>query len=61
MSYYLPAYAHLVTIVPEFLVSTSLLLVFKRTARQKLLDRIYMILVLVTATITPFRSGPRLH
>jgi uncharacterized membrane protein len=63
MTYYQLAYAHLATIVPAFLIGTTLLFMKKGTAVHKLLGRIYMPLMLVTAIITlfmPAHVGPRL-
>jgi uncharacterized membrane protein len=63
VSYYPLAYAHLATIVPAFLLGTYLLLNRKGTPRHRLLGKIYMSLMLVTAIITlfmPAAIGPRL-
>jgi uncharacterized membrane protein len=63
MTYYQLAYAHLATIVPAFLIGTTLLFMKKGTAVHKLLGRIYMPLMLVTAIITlfmPAHVGPSL-
>jgi uncharacterized membrane protein len=62
MTYYQLAYAHLATIVPAFLIGTVLLFMSKGTPVHKLLGRIYMPLMLVTAIITLFMPavvGPR--
>lgn len=63
MTYYQLAYAHLATIIPAFLIGTALLFMKKGTPRHKLLGRIYMPLMLVTAIITlfmPAHVGPRI-
>jgi len=61
---YLPlAYAHLTTIVPAFAIGTYLLIRHKGTPLHRLLGKIYMVLMLVTAIITLFMSavvGPKL-
>jgi uncharacterized membrane protein len=62
MTYVQLASAHLATIVPAFVIGTSLLVMTKGTSRHKLLGKIYMILMLVTATITlfmPAEVGPQ--
>jgi uncharacterized membrane protein len=62
MTYTQLAYAHLATIVPAFLIGTILLFMKKGTPLHKLLGRIYMPLMLVTAIITLFMPafvGPR--
>jgi uncharacterized membrane protein len=62
MTYYQLAYAHLATVIPAFLIGTSLLLMRKGTPRHKLLGKIYMPLMLTTAAITlfmPAQVGPR--
>jgi uncharacterized membrane protein len=61
MQYYYLAYSHLATIVPAFLIGTYLLIRRKGTPNHKLLGKIYMALMLVTATITlfmPAQVGP---
>ena len=63
MTYLQLAYAHLATIVPAFLIGTVLLFMRKGTPVHRLLGRIYMPLMLVTATITLFMPalvGPQL-
>lgn len=63
MTYHQLAYAHLATIVPAFLIGTCMLLMKKGTRLHKALGKIYMPLMLVTATITLFMPavvGPRL-
>lgn len=62
MQYHDFAYAHLATIVPAFLMGTFLLFMTKGTPRHRLVGKIYMVLMLVTATITlfmPAQAGPR--
>jgi uncharacterized membrane protein len=62
MQYYYLAYSHLATIVPAFLIATYLLIRRKGTPNHKVLGKIYMVLMLVTATITlfmPAQVGPR--
>jgi len=62
MSYTQLAYWHLATITPAFLVGSYLLINRKGTPRHKLLGRIYMLLMLVTALITllmPAEVGPQ--
>lgn len=63
MSYLQLAYIHLATIIPAFLIGTYLLLNRKGTPLHKALGKIYMLLMLFTATVTLFMSaevGPRL-
>jgi uncharacterized membrane protein len=63
MTYHQLAYLHLGTIIPAFLIGTTLLFMKKGTPRHKFLGRIYMPLMLVTAAITlfmPAHVGPRL-
>jgi uncharacterized membrane protein len=62
MQYHYLAYAHLATIVPAFLIGTYLLARTKGTPKHKILGKTYMVLMLVTATITlfmPAQVGPR--
>jgi uncharacterized membrane protein len=47
-------YAHLATVVPCFILGTILLLIKKGTPRHKGMGRVYMTLMLITATITLF-------
>jgi uncharacterized membrane protein len=61
MTYLNLAYIHLATVVPAFLIGTILLLMKKGTPLHKLLGRIYMPLMLVTAVVTlfmPAQVGP---
>jgi uncharacterized membrane protein len=63
MQYYNLAYLHLATIVPAFLIGTWLLVMTKGTPKHKLLGKIFMVLMLVTATITllmPAQVGPQI-
>ncbi len=53
---------HLATVVPCFLIGTLLLLIKKGTPVHKQFGRVYMLLMLVTASITlfmPAEVGPR--
>ena len=62
MQYYNLAFTHLATIVPAFLIGTWLLVMTKGTPKHKLLGKIFMVLMLVTATITlfmPAQVGPQ--
>lgn len=60
--YMILAYLHLATIAPAFLIGTFLLLNPKGTARHRFLGKTYMVLMLLTATITlfmPANLGPQ--
>ena len=61
---YLPlAYAHLATIVPAFVIGTYMMIRRKGTPLHRMLGKIYMVLMLVTAIITLFMPavvGPKL-
>jgi uncharacterized membrane protein len=62
MQYHYLAYAHLATIVPAFVIGTCLLVMTKGTSKHKLLGKVYMGLMIVTAAITllmPAQVGPR--
>jgi len=62
MSYILLAKLHLITILPAFLLGTFLLIRRKGTPNHRLLGKIYMVLMLITAVITllmPAAVGPR--
>lgn len=63
-STYLPlAYAHLATVLPAFAIGTYLLIRRKGTPLHRLLGKLYMLLMLVTAAITlfmPAAVGPKL-
>ena len=61
MDYIHLAYLHLVTVVPAFSIGTYLLFTRKGTAKHKILGRIYMVLMLITALISlsmPAQLGP---
>ena len=63
MNYTQLAYLHLATILPAFVLGTHLLISRKGTAWHKLLGKIYMLLMLVTALVTlfmPAEVGTRL-
>lgn len=63
MTYIDLMYLHLVTVVPCFFIGTALLIMKKGTRIHKGFGRIYMILMMVTATITMFMPadvGPRI-
>ncbi len=63
MTYVQLAYFHISTVIPAFLIGTYLLINRKGTSRHKLLGKVYMVLMLVTALITLFMSaevGPTL-
>lgn len=57
MTYLQLAYLHLATIIPAFLIGTYLLINRKGTAHHKLLGKIYMLLMLITAFITLFMQA----
>ena len=54
MGYYDLMYAHLITVVPCFIIGTVLLLIKKGTSVHQNFGRIYMVLMLITAFITLF-------
>ena len=57
------SFVHLSTIGPAFIIATYMMLIKKGTAQHKFLGRIYMVLMLFTATVTLFMSaqvGPTL-
>lgn len=61
MSYNDLMFLHLYTVVPCFIIGTMLLLMKKGTSIHKRLGKVYMILMLFTATVTlflPARVGP---
>ena len=63
MTYLQLVYLHLGTVFPAFLIGTFLLLNRKGTPAHKVLGKIYMSLMLVTAIVTLFMSarvGPTL-
>lgn len=61
---YLPlAYLHLGTVLPAFLLGTFLLIRRKGTPPHKLLGKVFMVLMLITAAATlfmPAQVGPRI-
>ena len=62
MTYEHLAYVHLATVLPAFLIGTFLLLNRKGTPLHKACGRVYLTLMLITATITllmPARVGPQ--
>jgi len=63
MSYVVLAYLHLATVVPAFIIGTYLLLRQKGTRAHKQLGRLYMLLMLLTASVALLMSarvGPTL-
>ena len=63
MTYLALAYAHLTTIIPAFVLGTFLLAMKKGSKCHRLLGKIYMALMLITAFITLFMRaevGPTL-
>ena len=55
-------YWHLATVIPCFVIGTTLLLIKKGTKNHVLFGRVYMILMMITAIITlfmPAHVGPR--
>ena len=57
------SFVHLSTIGPAFIIASYMMLIKKGTAQHKFLGRIYMVLMLFTATVTLFMSaqvGPTL-
>lgn len=55
LAWYLPlAYAHLATVIPAAGLGTYLLFATKGTAIHRLLGKMYMVLMLITAFITLF-------
>ncbi len=63
MDYIQLMYLHLATVVPCFAIGTVLLLIKKGTAIHKNMGRVYMVLMLFTATVTLFMSaqvGPKI-
>ncbi|TKB51950.1 DUF2306 domain-containing protein [Ferrimonas aestuarii] len=57
MSYLELAYIHLVTVVPAFLIGTYLIFTKKGTPSHKRLGRVYMILMLFSATTSLFMEA----
>ena len=63
MTYLQLAYLHLATVVPAFFLGSFLLLNRKGTPIHKLLGKLYMVLMILTASITlfmPAEVGPTL-
>lgn len=63
LNYDILMYLHLVTVVPCFVIGTVLLLINKGTKTHRISGRVYMILMLITATVTLFMPadvGPRI-
>jgi uncharacterized membrane protein len=63
MTYLQLAYLHLATVVPASFIGAVLLINRKGTVNHKLLGKVYMVLMLLTALITLFMSaevGPTL-
>lgn len=54
MDYKILMYSHLITVVPCIFIGAYLLLVKKGTKIHRLLGRVYMVLMLITAVITLF-------
>jgi uncharacterized membrane protein len=54
MTYLQLAYLHLATVIPAFLIGAILLMGSKGTAKHKLLGKVYMAFMLLTALITMF-------
>ena len=62
MTYLQLAYVHLATVLPAFFIGTYLLLNQKGSLKHKFLGKLYMLLMLLTATVTLFMSaevGPK--
>lgn len=62
MTYELIAYSHLATVVPAFVLGTYLMIRRKGTPHHRLLGKVYMALMLVTAVLSLFLPavvGPR--
>jgi len=57
MDYIELMYLHLATVVPAFVIGTTLLIIKKGTNIHKTFGRIYMILMLITAVITLFMKA----
>tara|TARA_R110001606_G_scaffold35699_1_gene103428 strand:- start:140 stop:523 length:384 start_codon:yes stop_codon:yes gene_type:complete len=61
MSYINLLYFHLATVIPCFFIGTILLLIKKGTKIHKNFGRVYMVLMMITATVTlfmPAEVGP---
>lgn len=62
MDYYTLMYVHLATVIPCFLIGFLLLIIKKGTPIHRKLGRVYMVLMLFTATVTlfmPAKVGPQ--
>jgi len=62
MNYIDLLYLHLATVVPCFVIGTALLIIKKGTSIHKNFGRIYMVLMLITASVTlfmPAQVGPQ--
>ena len=54
MTYLQLAYSHLATVLPAFVIATTIFMMTKGTAIHKKLGKIYVTLMLITAVITLF-------
>jgi len=57
MNYLDLAYLHLGTVVPAFVIGTYLLMKRKGTAQHKMLGKVYMVLMLITAVTSLFMEA----
>lgn len=57
MNYIELMYLHLATVVPAFVIGTTLLIIKKGTNIHKLFGRVYMVLMMITAFITLFMKA----
>ena len=57
MDYETLMYIHLATVVPAFILGTISLMMTKGTQFHKIIGRVYMILMLFTASVTLFMSA----
>ena len=57
MTYIQLAYLHLATVVPAFFIATYILIARKGTPKHKLLGKIYVTLMLLTAFVTLFMQA----
>ncbi len=57
MTYIQLAYLHLATVVPAFFIATYILIARKGTPKHKLLGKVYVTLMLVTAFVTLFMQA----
>ena len=63
LNYYTLVYAHLATILPAFAIGTYMMIRRKGSTQHKFLGKIYLLLMLITASIAlfiPAFAGPRL-